>query len=661
MNYLEWNNAIAARFFRDEMADRRVFLAVTEAEIQRIGKGYGVGSDDFLCAVRTGPPWTSSESDVCRKALAARYKWHERNFTYPPYIAFLAVFVMAADSNEDFGPLAYYGPLSKLLDQSVGINQFKPTYELWFDLANWSRRIKGGSLGIFRPGIPASSQFINVGLPRSQTLLLSDEQAALPRFFWDNNLDPTSLPSEAALIRALSRSTILRPSTRRTMSNDKNRDLQSALAEFVLDELQTWSGTVVELNTGSQRNTHSIQTTAIIRLCLKLDRLNGHAIVTARFKTNRRFPDDPLSFCSSRSQELWVGQESQDGWSLPLFQHQNQGKVRLDGATLDWADGQVFRDRELDWRIALPPANMRLFLPGSREGLPDGWVESSHLVPNCQFCLACRCSECERVEAWAAEHCDTIQQLPLTGLPNDWALYIAKNARSSTTNFDILRIPERRRLHIVGGITAGGKNTFFHFNRPSITLDGGSGTVTCSACPLSVNQDGLWSFPDTVPVNTPLRVECSEEWLTLTFQPAELCLKYEAQPLDKWGSLSVNEGVAWGVQATEHGLPVQPAIVPTHLGGHIVFLGRHAGQMVDWPSDQLPHNWEPVWAIVKVRRDTWQAHFVGSPVHFEPVRQHKQGLWKRWRETLLRATTVPVGIKSVRLFWAQCRQEANKL
>ena len=86
-------------FFRPDMADRRVFLAVTEDDIKNIGRASGVGQEDFLRAVRKGPPWTQSEYDICRKATLANKEWRERKLPYPPYIGFLAAFVLRRRRN----------------------------------------------------------------------------------------------------------------------------------------------------------------------------------------------------------------------------------------------------------------------------------------------------------------------------------------------------------------------------------------------------------------------------------------------------------------------------------------------------------------------------------------------------------------------------------
>ena len=666
MNYLEWNDAIAAHFFRPDMADRRVFLAVTVDDLKNIGKENGVGKEDFLRAVRKGPPWTHSEYDICRKATLTNMRWRERNLLYPPYVGFLAVFVLAAAGTDGFKGNAYYGPLSDLLDQKVGVNQFEPMDKLWLDLRRWAHQDKGDALGVFRAGIPVGSAFVNVGLPRSQTLLMSSERAALPRFFADNNLDPTSLPTETALLRALRNAPFLRTSTRQLLGkiDVSSGELQSSLAGFILDELQAWDGTVEELEGNISRGTSSIRTVATLRLCLKFNLLAKRADATVRFKTNHSFPDRTLNLKDTFSGLVWLGQESQDGWSRSLSsEDEDSRRVILNASTLNWTCGQNFRDTELGWRIALAPATVRLFLPGGREGLPDDWVEATHLVPGCSFCVACCADQRNAIEAWGNTSCEAFEEMAFSGLPTGWILFRAKNASKSHSDLDLLKFSTRRRLLLVGGIKAESRHSFFHFNPPAFMLDGGDGTetISCSESLLTGDEDGLWRFSNKAPLHTALHVICAAETLTLTLLPTELCLKYDVPALDQWGVLTKGDGLVRGIEAPEDGLVPPTLDIPTHYGGHIVFLGRRAGEVSDWPGDPLPDRWQPVWAIVKVHRDEWQAHFIGTASSMSAIRQSRQGNWGDWCRMHLRRRTEAVGIKSVRDFWARCCKEANQL
>ena len=575
--------------------------------------------------------------------------------------------VLAATGQDGSSQNAFYPPLSSLLNQTVTINQFKPTDKLWFGLRDWCNNDKQRGLGFFRSGIPLDSAYVNVGLPRSQTLLLSSERAELPGFFASNHLDPTSLPSEATLLRALRSAAFLRPSTRQllTKSDASSQELQNALAGFIRDELQAWDSTV-KRHEKAQISGSPVEVTAVLRLCLNVVKLANCAKMTARFKANHLFPDETLHFRERDSDLIWLGRETQDGWSKPMFQGEGKQKVTLDATTLDWRHGQSFHDAELGWRISFPLATVRLFLPGRREGLDEEWIEASHLVPGSQFLVACTPQEAAEVETWGKEHCESFQTLLLAGLPTGWALFRAGCARKSHPSIDLLKLPTSRRLRLVGGIKAEGRNTYFHFDRPCVTLEGGSGVepIKCTQSELSGDTDGLWHFSNTVPANTPLKIECGEESLTITLVTTELCLNYEPPTLDVWGTLAEAGGVVRGVEAPEEKLEPPKANIPTHFGGHIVFLGRRAGEIADWPSDSLPRNWQPLWAVVKLHKDHWQAHFVGFSTEFNTIHQSKPAdrrAWSDWKKIYMRHTTEVVGMKRIRDFWNQCRKEASQL
>src|SRR5688572_2573345 len=113
MTYLQWNDAIAAAFFRPEMAGRDVLLSVTHDQVRALGRGDDVGR--FINAVAQGPPWADSNLGLCQKALQALDDWRERNLDFPPYIGFLGLFVLAVGVDGPFPPHSYYPRLRTLL------------------------------------------------------------------------------------------------------------------------------------------------------------------------------------------------------------------------------------------------------------------------------------------------------------------------------------------------------------------------------------------------------------------------------------------------------------------------------------------------------------------------------------------------------------------
>ena len=88
--YLAWNDALAKRFFHPDVAGTPVYFFVTEDVITEVGRTVGQGHEDFLVAVRAGPPGVT-RSGHCQRALQVSEGWRYCGFEYPPYVAYLAL------------------------------------------------------------------------------------------------------------------------------------------------------------------------------------------------------------------------------------------------------------------------------------------------------------------------------------------------------------------------------------------------------------------------------------------------------------------------------------------------------------------------------------------------------------------------------------------
>ena len=112
MTYLEWNDRLAEYFFPPAKAGRKVHLFATHELIERLGQASADGFENFVEAVKAGPSW-ARRSGHCQRALEATDGWRARGLPFPPYIAYLALFVIAAGLEDDSPPHAYY-PRSSL-------------------------------------------------------------------------------------------------------------------------------------------------------------------------------------------------------------------------------------------------------------------------------------------------------------------------------------------------------------------------------------------------------------------------------------------------------------------------------------------------------------------------------------------------------------------
>ena len=166
--YVAWNDALAAHFFRPAAADQAVYLFVTEELVAELGRPLGGGVEAFVAAVRAGPPGVT-RAGHCQRALQIAANWRRTGRKYPPYIAYLALFVLAGGHEGEFAPHAYYPRLWDLLGEP-GTGQppsFDRMFELWDDLEQWCVRDRNGELGAFQARIVG--EWVHVGLPLAQT------------------------------------------------------------------------------------------------------------------------------------------------------------------------------------------------------------------------------------------------------------------------------------------------------------------------------------------------------------------------------------------------------------------------------------------------------------------------------------------------------------
>ncbi|MBC8484513.1 MAG: hypothetical protein H8D45_00525, partial [Bacteroidetes bacterium] len=253
MDYLNWNDSLVKHFFSESMTNREVLLYINDEVISQLGEPHGAGVDDFIEAVKKGPEWATKDR-FCQKAWHTHNDWRKRNLEYPPYVGYLAFFVLAAVTETDYAPHSYYPRLRKRLGEPEDAGMpafFDRMIDLWDDLEKWSREDKHEELGRFVARIRGG--WIYVGLPRSQTILSENERKHLPNMFDAAGLDPTDPPSPEIIPKMLSYygQSILANRTRSLLESTQADDdvLKSALVELVLDELDEWDGTIPDKKT----------------------------------------------------------------------------------------------------------------------------------------------------------------------------------------------------------------------------------------------------------------------------------------------------------------------------------------------------------------------------------------------------------------------------
>ena len=679
--YRIWNDALAARFFNEEMAGRNVHLYVNQGLVAEIGQGLP-DAGDFRSTVGTFPQaGTFNGERVCARAIGEFRRWRTVRSGFPPYIAYLCLFVLASGTDGDFAPNAYYPRLWTLLgcDGRTGpVPQFDHMRVLWDDLEDWAVFDKQGELGIFRSR--SIGGFIHVGYPLSQSLLVEQERKGLPQIFYDAGLEPAGDYPADELARTLRRPLArraLRARTVRLVENQQYADLYSALLEAVAEELAAWDGTMPASALG-----HSVlQDTpglAGLRICIDLDQVSNTVNASIRCKLNREFPDDGLSIDG----ELEAG-ESGNGWSLPIGKR-STGEI-LDASQIDWNNGSTMKENVLGLLLKLPGRDVRVFASGITEGI-SGFVET-HMMPREQpFYLAYSEAVWPRLERWATKECRGFQEIPIThGLPEGWRFAGVESAISDEAvrdQFTSLSFASGTRLRLVGGIRSRAGNNFFQFAPPSVSLSGGTPNteVYWGDLALSRSEDGrIFALADDLPTESRISLEARDGgpvdrlslFLTGDFSVAQIAPGFFLGPAGTSTSFDKDEpsiagaylsGVCNGTFTTAADLFEDFAYEMGAVQGYLI--GRRPGQIATWPREAFPTEWVPTWAIRKQGRKL-TAVSVGellgttqpeNPL-FSPTRREVQD-WKKviWHK---RKRITPPRDQRQRAFWLLLQESAR--
>lgn len=580
-DFLVWNDAIAARFFTPQTAGRPVYLYVNSDLISAIGRSLGGTVDDFVAATKTGPEWATQDG-LCQRAYQTYVGWRGRSLPYPPYIAYLALFVLAAGVEGDFAQHAYYPRLRLLIGLPEGsmLAGFERMFELWEDLEQWSVVDRRGELGIFRAKVVGG--WIHVGYPIAQTILSESERRVLPRIFAAAAFDPTSPPPSDEIVRALrSHDTLLRARTRRLVDTRYDEEQFRLLIAEVEDELGEWNGEVEA--TGTETPDGALVSSQL-RICTAVDLVARRATATLRFRLNRDFPEGAMVLEGPSLPSAVTCDEFAHGWSSVL--QDDQGRP-LNAAVFDWRNDLVLRENHLPWVFKLVGRSVRVFVEGTSEGLP-GLVELFGIPGNRRFYLAFDGALWPRLESWAIRECVNFNDYGrLDGLPTGWHFASVERADGDTLirqSVPILSFPTELRIRLVGGVRSEAGGSFFSFAPPAIVVDGGDGNeeVLCEGLRMS-KSDSHYELPRSLPLETRISISVQRAGQLLARHSLYLTGQFRWQlrdpivEFDRWGMPALSDsmeeprfaGVTFSAQE-----PVYRQEQRGHPGPHTRYLRR---------------------------------------------------------------------------------------
>lgn len=621
MTFLEWNNAIARHFFREENAGRTVYLYATQRIIEELGTATGETLDDFIAAMKAGPPW-ATRNGLCQKAIQSMEGWRARDLQWPPYIGYLALFVLAAGLEGDFAPHSYYPRLRTLLGEPPVIGQyssFQRMYELWSDLEQWASREKQGTLGILRLDIAGS--WMHVGLPVAQTILTEAERQQLhQRVFAEGGLDSGDPLPDAELARIIRENGIgLRPRTLAALAPDKvQSEYTTVLLDRILEELESWTATDT-----LERPAPAASGPLRGRLLLGLQ-IDGTArLATVRFYVRlRQVEADSVAVTHDRVE--YTCRLLPDGHSTALLD--NRGR-HLDAAQFDWLR-PITLEAHGDLLLRASASQVRIFTDGSLAGV-SGYIETHLLDPARPFAVAVTGQAVEHVRAWGEVSCLNFQERQLSGIPAGWVLFTAARATSDESIRE--HVPQLsfsrhlRRIRLEGGLRLPGMaQYYFRFAPPVVRLEGAdeaTGVLFNGRITVARNLAGTFSIPDDLLVEDTISASAAcagtslRRFIYLRDQPGGTGARYGQHTYTPAGMLEEDTPVAvthiaCGIPAS-HECPQPPPAVLLVLepGQTAVLVGAQPGQVAAYQPGVLPA-WEPVWAVVRQRKAA-AARFVG--------------------------------------------------
>ncbi len=683
INYSKWNYKIAQHFFNEEIAGSTVYLHVTENLINSLGEFEGVDYQDFIKAVKNSAGIT--KNGVCQKALQTMedWKWRCGRQGYPPYIGYLAFFVLASGTEDDFSPNAYYPRLRKLLGESP-VSKPYPVFDemqnLWKDLEKWANNDKSGELGFFNINI--TGRLVHVGIPISQTLLTERELKVLPFIFAEAGLEPISLASERYMASLLVRygRTYLRKTTLKLLEkNRENEELHRALIERIIDELRTWDGTAENYSEGIMHSESKTRVYGVLRLCCKLDSISKRASFTLRCTTNYEFPDNGLIL--HLNNDDYLCHEHGNSWSSPI--RGGLDNKNIDASQLDWYQGLQMQSDNHDkkWYFKLPASPIRIFVEGKNIGLP-GLVEVGQVPQGLPFYLLAH-QECNNLlETWGASSCEGFEKLSsFSGLPRRWDLFkvaCAQNDEIVRNKYLILSFSTGVRLDLQGGIRIEKGNRFFKFAPPKIVLQTADKLVKvyCNA-KLLKDQSGLgiYELSLDIPADIPIEIEARKDDDVLKrlslflVEDFPLATTLKTPSSDNLGLININQdescpGVIGGWVKGSYPAFNFNTLLPIQGKQRVLFLGKESGQVVTYPEESIPVDWHPVWLIAKGNLFD-KAMFCGTSLKESEPKistcrdQKKLTLWKRI--FLDRRILPPIEDNRMKQLWYKFQKGAKRV
>ena len=604
--------------------------------VEKIAKENNSTHEDFIKAVNKGPEWVQdSTGKIHRKAFETFQNWRCRSeLKYPPYIAYLALFVLPYSLKlEDSQSSSYYTRLNEIIgsEKKSPYSDIEKTLNLWEDLEKWSLEDKKSEFGEFQVDIYGKHFY--VGIPLYQVVLTADDKTELPRIFQKKGWDSDSNPTEAEII------TVLKEFKRDFSSKTSKRieegkdDFLSKLAKRVFVELKEYDEETIDEEESQKSNKHGF-----IDLCLdEINILNKKAIFSFRCRRKEGLPDEDFKLTNNVSK-----------WQVSI--HHFFISRKIENFDIDW-EKNFSTNFELSslaekYNFSYRGERYKIFTSAEKFAIP-GWISGQRYTPEKQFYLAVHTSLSDKVHKWGEEECDRCKKLDFTGLPENWDLFEVGGVKGESLIKDTipsLSIDKTPRIQF-DGIRHSKGNKFFDFVPPTVSIIGGMKQISTLYClvgnreaeeaepliPLSEDKR-VFFLPKTIPVGEYVKISNNEDQIKASF----IFVKSELKQFSNYSEdLKMNNFGILNSNRTTSGEPAVPAecslqgaygyglkaiknhprlLPPFLLAGakkkrrKVYLVGNTPGEIITWPDDPFPVSWFPVWLIQQQSRKKFTIH-----------------------------------------------------
>ena len=640
LSFEDWNKRLAQHFFNASNAGKRVYLHTTTDLLVTLS-GKPTAQADFIQAVKAGPS-TSAPEDLCTKAIHMYLDWRNVGGHYPPYVAHLCLFALAAGREGPWAPHAYYPRLWDLLGtggSGAPHNFYQMSRMLWKDLEVWTHNDMNGRLGLFK--WQASGKWIYVGVPVAQTILTDAERKCLPALFRDADLEPGAAMPEGELSTAIALAARgrLRQRTCNLLASPEMNDYKAALLESIQSDLSDWDGSV-PVDNGTQTD----ECRGGLRIWLK--HIDPAGFVDSRivaFLPDSTDAEALLLQSPHLPNKAFTCQAQSGHVTSPLKDYANGQE--LDASQVAWSERLQLTCSHTGMRLILPKSNLRIFVPADTHNL-GGFIEARRLPSNGDFRLAAAKSIATEIACWGQRCCDpgTWRILPVVaGVPAGWTIFQGSNPKDDDTisrSYPALALPHSPKITFQGGIKVGAGGAYFPFALPDVVIEWHEkpAEVDCNKTPLR-SADGFHFSLQGCQVNSVNTVDAiftNSHLLSATFfirsdgwswSEGRDCPQFDKFGHQQTAGAPSIKGAAVHAETPEF-IP-EPDTVLEDIES-AVLLGRTPGQIADLRRGGSLPKWPAVWAVTIARRTVTFAFCGGAIESCTPLPAQKDHDARRW-------------------------------